>query len=303
MNRFAMLFFACLPLSVSAAEDVSGARDLPGTQRFSGSWIIQYEAPRQVDHRLILGGLKKIDGSLQPEREERLMGTLTRVTYQVSEDYDLSAVLAHWQDQIFGPERDLLFQCQGRACGSSNFWANRVFGIPVLYGPDGQQQYEVTRDVRDEEHVFTVFYLIRRGNRRIYAHLEEFRVPSAAAQHISPHPRAMMSLLQRERRLFLRGVRFAESNSDPVVSDNVLARVAAALNAQPVLPVAIVGHAYDQPSAQENLALSRDRARKFLSQLQPLVNTPARLTAHGVGSLAPGGQGRDPKDRIELVLP
>ncbi len=300
-------FWTCLALllaaPVSAAQDVPGARDLPGLLRFEGSWIIEYSESDAVDHRVILGRLKKIDGSLQPERQARLRGDLSVVTYQVPEDYALSTVLEHWQDQVLGNERDLLFQCQGRECGSSNFWANRVFGNPVLYGPDGEQHYEVTREVREARHHFYTLYLVRRGNKRIYVRIEEFRVPASAAQQVSPDPRAMMSLLRRERRLVLRDVHFAEGNEVPAISDEALARLAQALDTQPVLPIAIVAHAYSQPSANANLAMSRTRAQRFLDRLRPLVAAPGRLSAHGVGSLAPGGQGREPRDRIELVLP
>lgn len=299
---------ACLLLfpgaSGLAATDIGGARDLPGTQRFPGSWIIEYSAPQPRSHRLILGGLKKIDGALAPEREVRLTGELTRVTYRVPEDYALSAVQAHWQRQILGEQRDLLFQCQGRACGSSNFWANRIFEIPVLYGPDGEQRYEISREIQGDSHLFQSFYLVRRGNKRIYVHLESFRATAEEAARVSPDPLALLSLLKRQRRLVLRDVHFAEGNVQPRIDGDTLDLVAEALAGEPVLEVALVAHAYSAPGAQQNLQISRKRANNLLKLFRKKLKYPQRVQAHGVGSLAPrGGDATGIHDRVELVLP
>ncbi len=290
-------------LPVWAESDVAGSRDPDGMTRFDGSWIVQYAAPRPTDHALILGALKKIDGAMQADRQERMHGVLTRVTYRVPEDYSLKAVIEHWQGELLGADRDLLFQCQGRACGSSNYWANRVFGIAELYGPDGEQYYEVTREAGEQEHRIHVLYVIRRGNRRIYAHVEDFRIPAEVGQRISPDPRTIVSLLKRERRLLLRDVRFAEGNDTPIVSEASLKLWASALSGEPVLSVAVVAHAYSAPSAEGNMSLSRRRANRLLDLLKKHVTAPQRLSAHGVGSLAPLGRSHNPGDRIELVLP
>ena len=63
---------------------------------------------------------------------------------------------------------DVLFRCSGRDCGRSNDWANQVFGQATLYGPDRNQRY-VARQWQDQ---LVSLYVIERGNKRVYAHLQ-----------------------------------------------------------------------------------------------------------------------------------
>ena len=63
------------------------------------------------------------------------------------------------------------FTCRGRDCGRSNGWANQVFGQAILYGPEANQFYIAA----DQDGELVSAYVIERGNRRIYAHVEALR--------------------------------------------------------------------------------------------------------------------------------
>ena len=64
----------------------------------------------------------------------------------------------------------LAFECQGRTCGSSSYWANRILDKPVLYGPEQFQQYQVFTLPADAGYV--AIYVGQRATRKIYAHIE-----------------------------------------------------------------------------------------------------------------------------------
>ena len=67
------------------------------------------------------------------------------------------------------------FECEARACGRSNLWANNLYGIRQLYGRDRFQRYQAVALPGG----WQTLYVIERGNQEIYAHLE--RVVDAQA--------------------------------------------------------------------------------------------------------------------------
>ena len=83
--------------------------------------------------------------------------------------------------------------------------------------------------------------------------------------------------------------------------------MAALLKAQPALKVAIVGHTDSQGTLESNLQLSRARADAVVAALKAQHGVDgARLSAHGLASLAPVASNRDEAGRarnrrVELV--
>ena len=88
-----------------------------------------------------------------------------RVTYQVPAGTPRDEVIGHYR-RILGA--DTLYSCDGFDCGRSNAWASLVYGQAVLYGPDRNQSY-IAADFGGQ---LVSAYVIERGNRRIYAHVE-----------------------------------------------------------------------------------------------------------------------------------
>ena len=72
---------------------------------------------------------------------------------------------------------DALFACEGFDCGRSNAWASQVYGQAVLYGPDRNQFYIAA----DRDGRLVSAYVIERGNRRIYAHIEVLQPEEAVS--------------------------------------------------------------------------------------------------------------------------
>ena len=71
------------------------------------------------------------------------------------------------------------FECEGRACGRSNLWANTLFGVSQLYGRDRNQRYQVLK----LDQGYRLLYVIERGNKDIFALVEQV-VPAALAQPV-----------------------------------------------------------------------------------------------------------------------
>ena len=61
------------------------------------------------------------------------------------------------------------FECEGRACGRSNLWANTLFGVSQLYGRDRNQRYQVLK----LDQGYRLLYVIERGNKDIFALIEQ----------------------------------------------------------------------------------------------------------------------------------
>lgn len=165
-----------LPLSLQAATDVSGSSDDTSIDRFRGSWIVNYRQTPDDDYRLVLGGIETVNGAERPERSQRLSGQLTRITYQMPETSRTRELNRFFTDQLVGRGAEVLFACSGRACGSSTVWANQIFNESKLLGLV-DSQYVITAQLPGQ---YAVIYIVERGNRRIYAHIDLIETDSAA---------------------------------------------------------------------------------------------------------------------------
>jgi len=115
-------------------------------------------------YRLVLSELKRNQAETFGEKEVRLKGELTRTLYELPSGISLSEVAEYFRQQQ-GAER-VLYQCQGIDCGSSNFWANEVFGIGRLVSRDKEQAYLATTTTMQGKNRLTVVYISMRGGRQ-----------------------------------------------------------------------------------------------------------------------------------------
>ena len=283
-----------LPAVAGAAEDLHGAADLDGLARFPRAWIVAYEreddfAPREF----VVSAVEKIRRELRIERKLRLEATVLRVTYQVPAGTPLEEVVAHYQEALGA---DALFTCRGRDCGRSNGWANQVFRQAILYGPEANQFY-IAAD-RDGELVSA--YVIERGNRRIYAHVEAL------------HPRELVEVvanatlvedLAGKGFVALEQVRPRRDGSIPAAGLAALDAVAPRLRTFERLTLYVVCHLHGPEDAAALLASSAICARTAQERLQAgLAGAAApELVPFGAGPLLPRPAGA--AARIELVLP
>ncbi len=164
--------------------DVAGSADLPNIERYPNAYIMNFRDELVNNHQLVTGSIKKINGVVRADSEFRANGQMTRILYRIPEGHSNRDAFRYYQKQMQDQGFESLFLCEERRCGSSNYWANKVFGIAQLYGPDNAQFYQIVEHPENQG-VYMAVYAIRRGNGRVYLLLEQF-VSSSARKGDAP---------------------------------------------------------------------------------------------------------------------
>jgi hypothetical protein len=131
--------------------------------------IVNQSDASVVDHEIGLGAMQKVRGAWRFKTSERLNGRLVRYTWQITDGFSSSEVLAEIEAAVKGGQ--LLFSCEGRSCGQGVQWANRVFGERVLYGRDDLQRYRVYAPTEGDDYRLVLFSSARTADRQ-YLHAE-----------------------------------------------------------------------------------------------------------------------------------
>ncbi len=278
-----------------ATTDIPGSSDLDVLQRYPRSHIIAFEnSAGAVPYTLILGSLKKIRNVLSPKKSRRVDGKVTRITYRIPDRIRSEDVFEHFKAQ-FAERGEILFACQQRDCGSSEYWANSIFHRADLYGPDEHQFLLVGRFMVSGQQILVTVYTIQRGNRRVYAHLEVVEAQLRAGMDAA----TMLELLMSDGILHLEGIRFDQHNrlvDNPQVINNLIEL----LNINSALEVYIVGHGGREKELGASMKLSAQRAEQLRSRLVQSGIAADRLSAQGIGPLGPVKGMSD--NLIDLVL-
>lgn len=297
------LLFGHQAAAFDRSEDVSGSTDYPGIERYPKSKIDIYSSRQSSDYQLALGSLKKVNGQLVPEYSERLEGRLTRITYRIPDGHKALTAFNHFAAQL--SSADLLFECHGRECGSSSHWANQIFGIAKLYGPERYQHYRVARLKRNNDEILVVLYAVQRGNKRVYVHLDLLEPAGQGVRDIAVNPETLLSNLLENKRLVLTGLTFDENDRLLEQSQKSIEQVVAALKKNVRLRVYVVGH-IDGRTGDSTIDQLIERSQQRAAAVQTAIIkqgiTANRLEAHGVGPLAPSSKPGLQSGRIELVV-
>jgi len=298
-----LLFAGLLSMhSVAQGRDVAGSSDYPLFQRFADSAIVDYRYLPDTTYTLVLGRMQRVDGRVTPGHSQRLQGDLTRITYEIPSAYTAEDVYTFFRQQLLRGSEAALFVCQGRACGSSNFWANEVFSNRILYGPEANQYYLAANPATESNagNVYASLYVVTRANRRVYAHLDILELPSDAAVSVSVSPEALLQRLQRENSVVMPGISF--DDDDNLLEDAGVDLIVRILRNNLLMQVYVVGHLYEQGNLEVLLERSQIRAAQVRQGLIDAGIDAGRVSAQGAGPLAPVCSSRPCEQRIELVL-
>ena len=220
------------------------------------------------DYRLALGAAVKINRTIRLGNEMRLTGELSRVTWEYPKSHEPSEALESVREQLLSAGAELLFECEGRDCGASNIWANDLFQNPALYGRDDFQRYVALQLNGD----FYAIYANRRGNQRVYLHIDQIKQGSDTT--------AWINLLSE------RGWVKLPDLKEPTI--NQLSQMLKSSQAA----IRLVGHqaGLDQTLAQrESEAMVKQLAEKLIAAG---VSKDA-IETYGIGALAPSVLGAD----------
>jgi len=175
------LFMLVLFPFAALASDFDANLYLGGLAESPHLELINDSSVEVSDYEVGLGTLKKVRGVWQFKASERLTGTLDGFTWQIHDGYTSHEVLAaieHRLHQVAGIE--LLFSCDGRACGSGAQWASRVFRERLLYGREDLQRYRVYRLAGEHAagEQWLQLYATARSAERQYLHAQALTIPA-----------------------------------------------------------------------------------------------------------------------------
>lgn len=291
-----------LTLQGNAAQGEQAAKDL--IEPYPRAEVVETAERKVVDYRMATGAARRVDGNWAPERELRKAGELSKVTMQIPGGHGPEEVFDYYRQRLATWDARALFLCNQRNCGSSNSWANDLFEVKQLYGLDQHQYYGIFELVDDEDELsYLALYTVRRGNQRIYAHLELLETQQGSTAGIAPNPNAIVQQLNEQGYYSVSGLQL--ENTQLVFQQDHIESLAQAIRSNRRLSLRIVGHDYRGGSLSEERERSEAYARQLAEKLVATGVQEDRLEAHGVGSLVPmritGGK-RDKDFRVELVV-
>lgn len=242
-----------------------------------------------ASRRIILGALKKINNVLEPKFYEYISGTQSSTTYYVPGERRVDRVVEFYRDQLAKSTR-VLFRCEGRSCGSSNYWANTVFKTPLLYGPEQYQNYMIARDL--DTNAYIAIYVGQRGTKKIYIQVQITNSTKEGSRFIEG---SLIDALQT------RG-RFVIKTEDFLLEGELIREVAEFLknNRESRLTLVAHGSLEKGESTEDGLRRTLRLANSVRSELVAAGIGKDRLQAYGVGPLSPLGS--EQNSRLELLL-
>lgn len=283
-------------------EDVAGASDSELFQRYPRSKIDEFSQTNTEDYLLSLSAAKTVNGVMELEYFERLAGKLTRITYRAPDAEPSDMVFAHFRTQLKKLPHNLLFECHGRECGDSNEWANRIFEVRELYGPDRYQHYLAAQLNTDQGPLFLALYSIQRGNKRVYFQLDLLKPTKGSAVDLAVNPDTILDVLKSDGVFSLPNLTFDDNNQLTSDADKRLAAVVTALKKSSRLKLYVVGHVAGSDDLDILKSRSQARAETVRNALVEAGIKEERLSAQGVGPLAPVRKGSESANRIGLVV-
>ncbi|HAJ77266.1 MAG: DUF4892 domain-containing protein [Gammaproteobacteria bacterium] len=287
--------------SAQPAGVTTSYTDHPIFDRFPDSEITSVEFDEDVNYQLVLSGLQRTRGVVTPDDSVRLRGDVTKIVYEVSQEFTGEDVFQFFSEQIQEKNYTELFSCTGRGCGSSNYWANDIFRKRILYGPERNQYYLAMRaDNGLENPPHIALYIITRSNRRIYAYLEIVEVGGAQIRIDVIEANDLLEILQAQGSVIVPNLSFVTDNTLSAESD--LTPIADMLRGDPSINVYLVAHLGGAEPLDTLMSRSLARAELLKRQLENLGIAADRVIARGVGPLAPVCGLVDCSDRVEIVL-
>lgn len=280
-------------------------------------------------YRMPIGPWRAIGGAVVVAE-----GAVRQSAYRVAiADGTTQSILADLRDQLTTAGYEVLFECDAASCGGFDFrFDTNVLAEPEMHVDLGDFRYLAARRGSEARPEF-VSLLVSRS--RDSGFVQVFRVgkadPAVAAKPVPPTQNLDQALaplpgpatanpdaepasslaqrLEQQGRAALDDLAFSTGTADlaPGTYPSLIA-LADYLQANPERQVALVGHTDASGTLAANVALSKRRAasvRAFL--VGNLGVNPARITAEGVGYLAPRAsnmtdQGRAQNRRVEVVL-
>lgn len=289
LPRMLALLLLCSPL-------FSHAQEL-GLPVFPQGTVERSETLPQRETPVYTGAIREVRGEIATSDRIRKELSGEKRLISTGRNASISDINAHYQAALQERDATVLFACDGRSCGSSNVWANRVFGESRLYGRDDEQSYQVSawRDSSNRVQLNTL-YVVQRGNRQVYIHEQAFLVPEG---------RKLPGVELGNRRVFGPVVIPWNDLSDPAldITERQIKQIVDLAGEYPKGKLYLLGYApLQEGSLDELLAVVAKATEKLAGRLQEEGIDSQRLRRKSLGPLvsmvAEGRSGY----RIEVML-
>lgn len=169
---FALLLF----IATGASQADSPSQLLQQLNEFPHARNVQMVEQDVLDYEIGLGAIQKTGGAWKFKHSERFSGTLTAYTWQIIDGFTSQEVMDGLVGKVDLSEgAQLLFSCEGRACGRGVQWANRVFHQPVLYGREDMQRYRAYSIGGSPRNLLLIYASARTADRQ-YLHAQVLEI-------------------------------------------------------------------------------------------------------------------------------
>jgi outer membrane protein OmpA-like peptidoglycan-associated protein len=264
-------------------------------QAFPDSITISSSHTANTIHQIALGVVQRA----APESTRRVTGALTKTLYEIPQEYSGGDVFLFFQTLFTEKSFERLFGCSGRSCGSSNDWANDIFKNRMLYGPVQNQFYLAYQESKDDRVApYISVYIITRVNRRLYAYVEVTEPEQSSPSLPVAYKNSLAKDVIENGFGTLEGIQF--QNDEALVGAQLSALIAV-MNENPLLEVYVVSHLTDDVSLEALQSRSQKRAETIVGRLVEAGISPARVSSHGIGPLAPNCVSEACRDRVDVV--
>ena len=306
--RLITALMASLPSAVMALD-----LELPASANQTGTWT-------KPDAGFLLPVSPFTDGKLDMAQ---LSGTPNAQSFRFPLNGLTTAdIMSNLRAQVQESGYTTLLDCSARACGGFDFrYELNLLPEPKMHVDLGDYRFiSAVRTEEDGEQTHLQL-VVSRSPSNGFVQLTTISQADAAAEIIAAtktpdvvtdQAENFISLSDRllnSGRAVLDGLAFQTGSSQLADGGNeVLGELAAFLQANPDITVALVGHTDAEGSLAGNLALSKKRAESVASHLRNEFAIPSSvMEAQGVGYLAPiapntTDEGRQKNRRVEVVI-
>ena len=122
-----------LLFSVALVAESESALSVEPMVVFPSSVLVEQQTTESTAHLVVLGALEKVNHELQPEKFILVPGRKEASTWYLPEARRTKQVAEHFKSQLVG-SANILFECRGRSCGSSSYWAS-ILSAQYSTGP------------------------------------------------------------------------------------------------------------------------------------------------------------------------
>jgi OmpA-OmpF porin, OOP family len=295
----------------ASAQDIKGSRDHPGISRFKGSTIAQYQAA-EFGQLVIPLANPPLTSQTKTERVE---GRASRILYRLPETASSHEAFRSYAEELEKAGFKTLYGCAGSSqCGKR--WASYIQGTYKLsdmgsgfaMGNVDQDSMRYLAMRRESPETYVMLLAWEHPRNRKYALLNVVDREALKEGLLTISAEEMAKGIAATGHVAVYGLLFDFDKADiKPESAPVLEQMAKLLKQEASLNVFIVGHTDNIGTLAHNLELSERRAQAVVRALSGQHGIdPGRLTARGVGPVAPVApnrteEGRAKNRRVELV--